>query len=161
MVMVKPTAKPADDGSGDVLDLGAVHRPPRQVTIDGVFYDMLNVDTLGIGPRERLTAIIQRIDALEKRGKHATAKEEAEYDGRLMELARIILPSCPRATINKLSIGARQTLALDFLAGIAATTPRMQTVMRMRRLRGPMSSPASSTSTAATRSTGTNGHRPR
>ncbi len=122
-----------EEDTGDVLELGALSRPPRLVKIQGEFYEMLNVDALGVGPRERLGRLHKRITELEGKGTRILAKEEAEYDGRLLELAKLVLPDAPAAVMDKLSIGARQTLVLDFLLTTAIESPRLQTMAKVAR----------------------------
>lgn len=155
-------AKGPDEGddTGDVLELGALSKPPRLVTIEGVFYEMLNVDTLGIGPRERLGKLHERVTKLEEKGARITAKEEAEYDGRLLEMAKMILPEAPAAIMDKLSIGSRQTLVVDFLVTTAIESPRLQTLAKARRSIASRPSPGSNGHTPEPPSaSGTNGHR--
>jgi hypothetical protein len=157
-----PPAEPPPEDTGDVLELGGITKPPRLVTIEGVFYAMLNADTLGIGPRERLARLHERITALEGKGARITAKEEAEYDGRLLDLAKMILPDAPAEVMNKLSIGSRQTLVVDFLVTTAVESPRFQTLAKVSRSLGLKRSAGSNGHTPEPRSTtGTNGHRPK
>ena len=152
-----------DDDTGDVLELGALARPPRLVSIEGQMYEMLDVDTLGIGPRARLGKLRQRIDVLEKKGERMKAKEEAEYDGRLLEITKVILPNAPDEITHKMSIGSRQTLVIDFLFNVTLESPRLQTLARVIRSAGSKRSADSNghTPEEAAGPIGTNGRRSR
>ena len=140
--------KPAEKDDDQVFDLGAIAPLRKVVLIDGSAYEMLDVNELGIADRSKLAKLVDRITKLENKGERATAKDQQEYDARLLTISKMILPGAPQALIDKLSLGKRGDLVVRFLVETAVESPRLSMVGRL--LRGMKPSPGSSGSTAAT-----------
>lgn len=113
--------------------------PSDHVLIDGVSYAVADPDALGLIELVKQQRLEDRIVALEK----ATAPSEdeaAEYDAKLRELTRRIVPSIPDDVLAKMQPGHMTGLAAAFIvrrARSSAPTPPSS------------SSPVSPTSTAA------------
>jgi hypothetical protein len=159
MAEQKVPSSPAADGNGQpsvdtTFDLGSITPLRKLAVIDGVSYELVDVNELGIGPRSRLDKLVQRCIALERKGEKILAKEEQEYDARLLTLSKQLLPDCPPGIIDKLSLGARSELVGRFLVETTLDSPRLQMLERlMRRTRSHDSStPTEETPSAGSKS---------
>src|SRR5438093_777042 len=69
-----------DNDRDEILDLGALTRPPKIVLIDGVGYPMVAFDELGVLDRTRVEELHKRIVQIEAKARRrdVSAKQQRE-----------------------------------------------------------------------------------
>ena len=126
------------------------------VRIDERTYEMANPSHFGLRAGGEIWRSIERIAALEVIAEPSEA-DEREYRERLDRIAHVAVPELPAEVAAKLATGQLADLVVSFFALVAATSPRLGTLMRTTAASSPAgttSSLSSSASTAATRSAG-------
>ncbi|MDE3095602.1 MAG: hypothetical protein KGK07_06335 [Chloroflexota bacterium] len=126
---------------------------PGYVRIDERTYEMANPSHFGLRAGGEIWRSVERIAALEQLAEPSEA-DEREYRERLERIARVAVPELEAEVIAKLATGQLADLVVSFFALVAATSPRLGTLMRTTAASSPAgttSSPSSSASTAASR----------
>lgn len=151
--MARATKAPADPPPSRVLELTTrTGESPGYVRVDDRTYEMANPSHLGLRAGGEIWRSVERIAALEAIAEPSEA-DEREYRERLERIARVAVPELEAEVIAKLATGQLADLVVSFFALVAATSPRLATLMRTTVASSPagtMSSPSSSASTAAT-----------
>lgn len=98
------------------LDLDALLPDPEAgFTWNGVFYEYANRYAWGLLARKRFEAVYQRTVALEQAAA-PTEADAVEYEARLRELVRLMVPTLPDEQVALLTPEQQGLLLTDFLA---------------------------------------------
>ncbi|MDQ2913640.1 MAG: hypothetical protein M3T56_10325 [Chloroflexota bacterium] len=92
--------------------------PTDFVSIFGKRYDVLDLDSLSIRQRAIIGAHYERIQAIEQLGAEATDDDEREYAERVAQAVPLIVPTLPKAVLNRIPLGKRAELLGAFLGWV-------------------------------------------
>lgn len=128
--------------------------PRDRVVIDGRSHDMMRITALSLRGRARVARLAKRLNELESVAEPTDA-EDREYREKSRETAAIALPDAPPAAVDALSDEQLDAVVTHFFVRNAAhRLARIRQASGPEIPTGPISSPGSSTPTAATPSDG-------